>query len=279
MTFLYMVLPLDALLMAIPNINRARVALERVEQGTAGLVNQAITAAPDVEDRPLARFDSLRLVGISHAYHREQEDRSFTLGPIDLELRRGEIVFLIGGNGSGKTTFAKLLVGLYAPEAGQILLDGRAVSDADRDDYRQLVSAVFSDFFLFERLLGLGATGDLDGHARRWLRELQLDRKVTVDRGALSTTELSQGQRKRLALLVAYLEDRPFYVFDEWAADQDPAYKAIFYDRLLPDLRARGKTVLVISHDDRYFHVADRCIELEAGQLRARASSAQSAAS
>ena len=280
MLFLYMVLPLDALLMAIPNINRARVALERVEQGTAGLVNQA--AAPGVAeaDEPSpARFDSLRLAGVTHAYHREQEDRSFTLGPIDLELGRGEIVFLIGGNGSGKTTFAKLLVGLYAPEAGQILLDGRAVSDADRDDYRQLFSAVFSDFFLFERLLGLGASGDLDGHARRWLRELQLDRKVTVERGALSTTELSAGQRKRLALLVAYLEDRPFYVFDEWAADQDPAYKAIFYERLLPDLRARGKTVLVISHDDRYFHVADRCIELEAGQLRARTSVARSAAS
>lgn len=272
MIFLYMVLPLDALLMAIPSINRARVALERVEQGTAGLVNQVVAPAPAPAgpDEPVTRFDSLRLAGITHAYHREHEDRSFTLGPVDLELRRGEIVFLIGGNGSGKTTFAKLLVGLYAPEAGQILLDGRAVSDADRDDYRQLFSAVFSDFFLFERLLGLGTSGDLDGHARRWLRELQLDRKVTVERGALSTTELSQGQRKRLALLVAYLEDRPVYVFDEWAADQDPAYKAIFYERLLPDLRARGKTVLVISHDDRYFHVADRCIELEAGQLRAR---------
>jgi putative ATP-binding cassette transporter len=281
MIFLYMVMPLDALLMAIPSINRARVALERVEQGTAGLVNQAVAdahaPAPDA-DPPVTRFDTVRLAGITHAYHREQEDRAFTLGPIDLELRRGEIVFLIGGNGSGKTTFAKLLVGLYAPEAGQIVLDGRPVTDAGRDDYRQLFSAVFSDFFLFDRLLGLGATGDLDGHARRWLRELQLDCKVTVERGALSTTELSAGQRKRLALLVAYLEDRPFYVFDEWAADQDPAYKAIFYDRLLPDLRARGKAVLVISHDDRYFHVADRCIELEAGQLRARGSVAQTAA-
>jgi putative ATP-binding cassette transporter len=106
--------------------------------------------------------------------------------------------------------------------------------------------------------------------ARKWLQELQLDRKVSVERGVLSTTELSQGQRKRLALLVAYLEDRAFYVFDEWAADQDPTYKAIFYERLLPDLRARGKTVLVITHDDRYFDLADRCLMLDAGQLRAR---------
>jgi putative ATP-binding cassette transporter len=296
--FLYMVLPMDAVLMAIPSINRTRIALERVEQGTAGLVNQKPTAMLDDDhaDAEPARFESLRLAGITHAYHREQEDRSFLLGPIDLEIRRGELVFLIGGNGSGKTTLAKLLVGLYAPEGGQVILNGRAVGDADRDSYRQLFSAVFSDFYLFEKLLGLeGGSGDaidgrsevqrggdgaaggagglprgIDIQARKWLKELQLDRKVSDERGVLSTTELSQGQRKRLALLVAYLEDRPFYVFDEWAADQDPTYKAIFYERLLPDLRARGKTVLVITHDDRYFDLADRCLMLDAGQLRAR---------
>ena len=285
--FLYMVLPMDAVLMAIPSINRTRIALERVEQGTAGLVNQKPTAMiddrDDRDDDEPARFDSLRLAGVTHAYHREQEDRAFLLGPIDLEIRRGELVFLIGGNGSGKTTLAKLLVGLYAPESGEVILNGRAVGDADRDSYRQLFSAVFSDFYLFEKLLGLegGSGGDgsaggprgIDAQARKWLQELQLDRKVSVERGVLSTTELSQGQRKRLALLVAYLEDRPFYVFDEWAADQDPTYKAIFYERLLPDLRARGKTVLVITHDDRYFDLADRCLMLDAGQLRARAAS------
>jgi putative ATP-binding cassette transporter len=270
LVFLYMVLPLDAVLMAIPSVNRTRVALERVEKGTAGLINREAPVR-DTDERGAARFETLRLAGVTHRYHREQEDRPFLLGPIDLEIQRGEIVFLIGGNGSGKTTLAKLLVGLYAPEQGQVLLDGRPVGDGDRDGYRQLFSAVFSDFYLFERLLGL-ADGGLDAQVQRWLRELQLDRKVTVERGVLSTTELSQGQRKRLALLVAYLEDRPFYVFDEWAADQDPAYKEIFYARLVPDLRARGKTVLVITHDDRYFHVADRCVELEAGQLRLRAS-------
>lgn len=273
--FLYMVLPMDAVLMAIPSINRTRIALERVEKGTAGLSNQSALPAltGDEADADRGNFDSLRLAAVTHAYHREQEDRSFTLGPIDLELRRGEIVFLIGGNGSGKTTLAKVLVGLYSPEGGQVLLNGKPVVDDNRDAYRQQFSTVFSDFFLFERLLGLGAT-DLDEQAQRWLRELQLERKVSVARGVLSTTELSQGQRKRLALLVAYLEDRPVYVFDEWAADQDPTYKAVFYERLLPELRARGKTVLVISHDDRYFHIADRCVELEAGQLRARVAAA-----
>jgi putative ATP-binding cassette transporter len=273
--FLYMVLPMDNLLKAIPNLGRTRIALERVDSATAGLIHPHADAGEPDDDLAPARFDSLGLAQVTHAYHREQEDRSFTLGPIDLELRRGEIVFLIGGNGSGKTTLAKLLVGLYAPEGGHVLCNGRPVGDADRDGYRQLFSTVFSDFFLFDKLLGLGA--DLDQQAIRWLRELQLDRKVTVVDGELSTTALSAGQRKRLALLVAYLEDRPVYVFDEWAADQDPSYKAIFYERLLPDLRARGKTVLVITHDDRYFHIADRCVELDAGQLRARAGTASAA--
>ncbi len=268
LVFLHMVLPLDAVLMAIPSINRTRIALERVDSATAGLIREDGRRIEELDDAPVAAFTSVRLAGVSHSYHREQEDRSFVLGPIDLELLPGEIVFLVGGNGSGKTTLAKLIVGLYAPEHGEIQLDGKPVGDADRDGFRQLFSAVFSDFFLFERLIGLGANGRLDEEVATWLRELQLDRKVSVSAGVLSTTELSQGQRKRLALLVAYLEDRPFYVFDEWAADQDPSYKEIFYTRLLPDLRARGKAVLVISHDDRYFHVADRCVELEAGQLR-----------
>jgi len=268
LVFLHMVLPLDAVLMAIPSINRTRIALERVDQATAGLIREDGRRIEELDDAPVAAFTSVRLAGVSHRYHREQEDRAFVLGPIDLELRPGEIVFLVGGNGSGKTTLAKLIVGLYAPEHGALELDGKPITDADRDGYRQLFSAVFSDFFLFERLIGLGSTARIDHEVEAWLRELQLDRKVSVSAGVLSTTELSQGQRKRLALLVAYLEDRPFYVFDEWAADQDPEYKKIFYTRLLPDLRARGKAVLVISHDDRYFHVADRCVELEAGQLR-----------
>lgn len=271
--FLYMVLPMDAVLMAIPSINRTRIALERVEQGTAGLVNQQRAVVAAEEERP--SFERIRLAGVTHAYHREHEDGAFTLGPIDFEVARGEIVFVVGGNGSGKTTLAKLLVGLYAPEGGEIRRDGVAVGDGERDGYRQLFSTVFSDFYLFDRLLGLSAS-DLD--AERWLRELQLERKVSVVDGVLSTTALSQGQRKRLALLVAYLEDRPCYVFDEWAADQDPAYKAVFYERLLPELKARGKAVVVITHDDRYFHVADRCVELDAGQLRVRSAAAGSAA-
>lgn len=117
-----------------------------------------------------------------------------------------------------------------------------------------------------DALLGLRGA-DLDARATRYLMELELDDKVQIRDGAFSTTALSQGQRKRLALLTAFLEDRPIYVFDEWAADQDPHYREIFYRRLLPDLKARGKTVLVISHDDRYYHLASRIIRLEYGKV------------
>jgi len=174
--------------------------------------------------------------------------------------------FVIGGNGSGKTTFAKLLLGLYAPEEGAIRLNGQEITDEVRDSYRQLFSAVHADFYLFETLLGL-ESAELDATAREYLEQLHLSDKLQVKDNVLSTTELSQGQRKRLALLTAYLEDRLIYVFDEWAADQDPLFKEVFYHQLLPDLKARGKTVIVISHDDRFYHVGDRVIKLENGQV------------
>jgi len=145
-------------------------------------------------------------------------------------------------------------------------LNGRVVGNADAEAYRQNFAAVLSEFHLFENLLGIG-TPNLDGRAHGLLERLQLAHKVSVQGGVFSTTELSRGQQKRLALLVAYLEDRPASVCDEWAADQDPVYKDVFYRELLPDLKARGKAILVITHDEHYFHLADRRLELDAGEL------------
>jgi len=214
-----------------------------------------------------ASWQSVELVGVTHTYNREGEPGGFVLGPIDLTLEPGELLFITGGNGSGKTTLAKLLLSLYIPEEGEIYLDGKVLTDETREQYRQLFSAVFSDFFLFESLFGLDSV-HLDANARKYLTQLQLDHKVKVEDGVLSTVDLSQGQRKRLALLTAYLEDRPIYLFDEWAADQDPLFKEIFYYQLLPELKARGKALIVISHDDRYYQVADRVIKLESGKLQ-----------
>jgi putative ATP-binding cassette transporter len=221
-------------------------------------------------------MEGIELSGVVHSYQGAR-DNNFTLGPIDLSFSPGELVFLVGGNGSGKTTLAKLLTGLYAPEAGEIRLDGELVTDANRDLFRQNFAAVFSDFFLFDSLLGLHVP-ELDAQARNYLERLYLDHKVQIDNGRFSTLDLSQGQRKRLALLTAYLEDRNIYLFDEWAADQDPMFKEVFYYQLLPELKTKGKTVIVISHDDRYYNVADRVIKLENGKLVSVKSAASSAA-
>jgi putative ATP-binding cassette transporter len=192
------------------------------------------------------------------------------VGPLDLELRPGELLFVVGGNGSGKTTMAKLLTGLYAPEGGQLLWNGAAVTDQNREAYRNTFSAIFADFHLFENLRGVPSE-ELTGAVEEYLRLFSLEKKLQIVDGRFSTTSLSTGQRKRLAMLVALLEDRPFYLFDEWAADQDPEFREVFYRKLLPELAARGKGVVVITHDDRFFHLAHRVIKLEYGRLVAAA--------
>jgi putative ATP-binding cassette transporter len=176
------------------------------------------------------------------------------------------LVFLIGGNGSGKTTLVKILTGLYAPDSGEIRLGTTLITDSNREAYRQSFSALFHDFYLFERLLGLEQP-DLDVRSQKYLSLLQLDHKVTTVDGRLSTLDLSQGQRKRLALLVACLEDRPIYVFDEWASDQDPVFKNFFYTEMLPELICRGKTIFAISHDDHYYKTGSRLIKLVDGVI------------
>jgi putative ATP-binding cassette transporter len=263
---LYIMTPLQIVMNTVPNLSRANVAVMRVEELGLSLRKYAAEERTDARGELDATWDGLELIGVTHTYHREEENDSFMLGPVSFALHPGELVFLVGGNGSGKTTLAKILTGLYAPESGEISLGGLPVNDENRDQYRQLFSVVFSDFYLFESLLGID-TPDLDEQAREYLRRLHLNHKVQVTDGRLTTTKLSQGQRKRLALLTAYLEDRPVYVFDEWAADQDPLFKEIFYYQLLPELKRRGKAVLVISHDDRYYHVADRIIKLDYGKV------------
>lgn len=266
LTILYLMSPLEAILFQLPTVGRAQVALRAIRA-----LGMSLSGDPDEDSHAAAdetrfKWSSLELTGVTHSYRNEQDNRSFQLGPIDFRCAPGELIFITGGNGSGKTTLVKLLTGLYSPESGEIRLDGAPLTDRNRTFYRRHFSAVFSDFYVFESLLGLGAP-DLDAKAHDYLVRLQLDRKVQISDGKLSTVDLSQGQRKRLALLTAYLEDRPIYVFDEWAADQDPLFKEIFYLRLLPELKARGKTVLVISHDDRYYHVADRIVKLNYGQV------------
>lgn len=266
MAALYLMGPAMELMGNWATFAQARIALARVREVDLSLNWHDNLSVDSADMRPVRVWERLDLDGVTFSYPPDIGGQAFVLGPIDFTLRRNELVFVVGGNGSGKSTLVKVLTGLYSPQAGVIRLDGQAVTDLNRSWYSRHFSAVFSDFFLFDRLLGLHGS-DLDARAQRYLATLELDTKVQIVNGVFSTTALSQGQRRRLALLTAFLEDRPIYLFDEWTADQDPHYRKIFYERLLPELKARGKTVVVVTHDDRYYHLADRVVKLEYGTL------------
>jgi len=271
---LYMMGPIAGVSGSIPFFIRGQASLDKLDQLGMALVD--LSSAPKAQDSQaraeLAKIASLRtppLVEFRNVVFQRSHEKgnAFTLGPIDLTLHPGELVFIIGGNGSGKSTLAKLMTGLYPPDSGEILVDGIPVSSDSEDSYRQLYSTVFSDFFLFERLLGLNESPEWAERTAEYLDALELSDVVKLNGSSFSTTALSQGQRRRMALLVAYLEDRPIYVLDEWAADQDPEFRKIFYLKLLPELKEKGKTVVLITHDDRFFHLGDRVIKLEYGKV------------
>ncbi len=263
---LFLMAPLDLVLSCLPMIARARASLGKIHAALPSAANLVEDESPTAGLVPPATVDSVALDGVTFAYDALAGDEPFVLGPIDLELRSGEVTFLVGGNGGGKTTLVKLLAGLYTPGSGTIRRDGREVDPVDAEAYRQLFTVLFADGHLFPSLLGLEGKG-LDARASSWLERLGLADKLTVEGGKFSTTNLSVGQRRRLALVAALLEDRPVCVFDEWAAHQDPHFRALFYCELLPELKARGKAVLVISHDEGYFGIGSRVLKLQDGLI------------
>jgi putative pyoverdin transport system ATP-binding/permease protein len=280
----YVINPISEIANSLPQIAQASVSLDKIESLGLSLSAQVtepkFPAGSDFEfqggyyasslsnNHQNSDWTSLELVDLHHAYGGENEAHQFTLDKINLKFTPGEIVFIVGSNGSGKSTLIKLITGLYIPDRGQVLLNNISVTDENREWYRQQFSVVFYDFYLFDRLIGIDE--NRFEQIQNYLTLLEIESKVTIDDGVLSTTKLSQGQRKRLALLTAYLEDRPIYVFDEWASDQDPLFKEVFYQKLLPDLQSQGKTVIAVTHDDRYFNQAQkntRLVKLDYGRI------------
>jgi putative ATP-binding cassette transporter len=265
LVLLYIIRPIGDLMISVPPMRQAAISWNRVRQLEGRLTDEQ--SGPRQPDPFGHGLETLQLRDVCHCYQAGSDDR-FILGPISIDIRRGEILFIIGGNGTGKTTLAMLLLGLFEPESGHIALNGVTVTDENRDNYRQRFSAIFSDGHLFEHL-PVANSEEATAAATRYLRALHLPESVRISDGKFSTIHLSMGQRKRLALVSSYLEDRPIYVFDEWAADQDPMFKKVFYSQIAPDLKSRGKTIIIISHDDAYFGYADRTIKLDAGRLHA----------
>jgi cyclic peptide transporter len=247
-------------LFASAEVGLGRIA--SIEQRLAGI------ADPEDTDFDPNRFRALRHIrceNICFAYDGSDRGQSFSTGPWSLDIKAGEILFVTGGNGSGKSTAMKLISGLYAPDAGRILVDGQVVTPELRSSYREVFAAIFADFHLFDRLYGLE---DISGEkVQRLISRMKLEGKVEFEGDRFSTQALSTGQRKRLAMIVALLEDRDVYIFDEWAADQDAHFRDVFYKELLPELKERGKAVIAVTHDDRYWSYCDRRIGLDLGQI------------
>lgn len=264
---LFLVGPLEALVKSIPAVARARVSLNNITELSEKL-DAAITEDEnrDLEVSPM-RFDTISLEGVEYRFSAHQSDDYFDLGPVDLQLKQGEVLFFVGGNGSGKTTLLKVLTGLYRPVAGRICVDGKAIADEDYQAYREMFTTIFGDFHLFQRIFGLK---DIDTTALdTLLKELQIDAKTHFEDGRFSTINLSTGQRKRLAYAICHMEDREIYVFDEFAAEQDPTFRQYFYEVLLPELKRRKKTVIAVTHDDAYFHACDRLVKMDYGKIAA----------
>ncbi|MDA7026598.1 cyclic peptide export ABC transporter [Bacillus sp. CLL-7-23] len=257
--FLYMIGPVTYLLHSFPQIMQIHVSWKRMTSLMSEVSELEKDDETDVEVS--GKEVTLTLKGVQFEYKGLTEN--FSVGPIDYEFKPGELTFITGGNGSGKSTFAKLITGLYPADRGEMLINGIPKTPEQIKEY---YSAIFSDFYLFDRLYGI-EIGGREKEINNLLELLRIQDKVSIKDGEFSTTKLSTGQKKRLALLVAYLEDRPICLFDEWAADQDPGYRKFFYHHLLPQLRDKGKCVIAITHDDHYFHTADHLVKMDQGQF------------
>lgn len=264
---LFIIGPLSSLVAAIPVFSSATVALQNIMQLESELMRYHEEAPkPDsLQVERMCSFDSITFRRVEFLHKDSRSDTTFRMGPIDLTIRRGEVVFVVGGNGSGKSTLLKVITALYRPNGGSILVNEQPLSKEELPAYRSCFSAIFSDYHLFSRMYGLEDVPD--EKVQSLLRLMKLEEKTGFRDGRFVTQELSTGQRKRLAMIVALLEDRPFYVLDEWAADQDPDFREFFYKHLLTQMKSAGKTLLLATHDDRYFHLADRVFRMENGQL------------
>ncbi|MEW5290182.1 multidrug ABC transporter permease/ATP-binding protein [Erwinia papayae] len=258
LTLLFLRTPLLSAVGALPVLLSAQVAFKKLNDW------ELEHYQPDFMPPAAAKnWHTLELRDLVYRYG----ESGFSTGPVNMTLRRGELIFLIGGNGSGKSTLAMLLTGLYQPVSGQILLDGEPIDTKNNESYRALFSAVFTDVHLFDRLIDQhGQPADTE-KVRQWLERLRMQDKIKLEGNRVLDLKLSKGQSKRLALLLAAAEERDILLLDEWAADQDPHFRRIFYRELLPWLKSMGKTVFAISHDDNYFLHADRLLEMRNGQL------------
>jgi putative ATP-binding cassette transporter len=264
---LFVVGPLQTVAGAAPMLSQTNAALRNLYELETQLdanLTEPATSEP-LNLGPSGKLTTISHLGVSYDYVDESGQPLFRLGPLDLELQCGKIHLICGGNGAGKSTLLKLITGLYTRSSGTIRVNSTELGPRQMSSYRELLSAIFTDFHLFDALYGL--EGIEPRVVMGWLEKMKVEHKTEFENGRFTHSNLSTGQRKRLAMIVALLEKRELLVFDEWAADQDQEYRGYFYETLLPALKEEGKTIVAVTHDDRYFHIADHLLKLDAGKL------------
>lgn len=259
----YCASPFAMVMNLLQHFAHARVSLSKIER-----LEIDPEADTGLEKAAPLTWSSIRFSSVGYIYQTEGDEKPFVLGPIDLEIRKGEVMFITGGNGSGKSTFIKLLLGLHEQTSGEVFIDGAKLDASDHAAYRSLFAMVLSEFYLFDQVLDVEGSLADDAEVAQLLERFNLSSVVKVSNGKFDTVRLSQGQRKRLALVSAISQGKDIYVLDEWAADQDPHYRAVFYNEIIPWLKSKGKTVVAVTHDDRYFDVADYRVDFEIGTIR-----------
>lgn len=274
---LYMLGPVEGIMRGIPSLSYAGISIRKLQEleAQASDMQDPTVALSDGADGLVAAvpggdaanddFESLQLESVTFSYGGQNGHSGFSIGPLELEVRRGELIFLIGGNGSGKSTLMNVLCGLFRPSSGRILLNGVPVEDAEIDRYRRHFVSIFTDHYLFDTLYGRSElpVAVVD----EWTERLEMQGKFEVEGNVLKTSGLSAGQKKRLAMILALAEEKSILFLDEWDAEQDPGYKRYFFEVMLPWLTSQGKTLIVITHNDRYYHTADQLLKMEDGQL------------
>jgi putative pyoverdin transport system ATP-binding/permease protein len=260
--------PLADVVSSIPALAKAEASIVNIRKLEEGIdkkmEEQAETGEGPLFVPPPDHFESLCCEGLTFQYPSVGR-HPFKVLPANFELKKGQIVFIVGGNGSGKSTFLKMITGLYIPDAGTISLNGEEIHSGNVTKLREMFSPIFTDFHLFNRILGRQKIDDK--RVAELLARMELSDKTSIVGGRITNTDLSTGQRKRLALIVSSLDNRPVHIFDEWAADQDPVFRKFFYEVLLKQMVAEGKTILAVTHDDHYFHVADKVYLMEYGKF------------
>ncbi len=230
--------------------------------------------------------DGVRFEGVSFTY---PDTDLPALVDIDLQLRQGETLALVGANGSGKTTLIKLLTRLYEPTGGRVLLDGLDLREWDVDALRRRIGVIFQDFARYQLPVGenIGA-GDVQrfddeagwreaadkGMAADFVQALPNGYRTQLGKWFRDGRELSGGQWQRVALARAFMrQSAEILVLDEPTSAMDAEAESQIFDRLHE--LSEGRMAVLISHRFSTVRRADRIVVLEGGRILERGSHAE----